>query len=377
MHAAELYAEPHAPPLARGYRAHTSEVIRAAPALTRGWLRDRLAELAEVGRALVPLELLLLSLCIGSGQVVISSAELARRLRVGERQVRRLLADAFGDGGGLRHLVGRSAGCGRLESRYWLLTPDKSTASDPLVDGIVGNRGRTFDVPPGRTFDVPPQPGHALYAGAQARSGEEDLLEGEVSSSPGERGGGERGEDHLVLGGRTVAEQHPGGLVGQSVEPEPELRAAIEEALEELRPEEQAEAEGVRSPAPRSAWVGPVAGLAEVCGGGLEGLEEAIRIVHAAWAVRWGQDGRGWAHYLIRSPSQLLRSSLVVRVRHGHQVPAGLRLREQPPRTRWAREREQEQERASQDRASQEFEALELEGLTFEQLLDMQRRIGR
>ncbi len=366
MPSAALYAEPHHSPSPRGYPAHPREVLRTARGLTRGWLRDRLAELAEVGRALVPLELLLLSLCIGSGQVAISSAELARRLRIGERQVRRLLAEAFGPGGGLRHLVGRSAGTGRLESRYYLLCPSSG--------------GRTFDVPPGRTFDVPPQPDAALYAGAQARSGEEDLYERDLLPLPRGEGSGERGEDHLVLGGRTVAEQHPGGLVGQAVEPEPELRAAIEEALEELRPEEQAEAEGVRSPAPRSAWVGPIAGLAEVCGGGLEGLEEAVRIVHAAWAVRWSQDGRGWAHYLIRSPSQLLRASLVVRVRHGHQVPRGLRLREQPARTRWAREREEErrgEEELEEERAGQALEALELEGLTFEQLLDMQRRIGR
>lgn len=361
MHAEQLYAEPHTSPPPRGYREHTSEVLRTAPALTRGWLRERLAELAELGRALVPLELLLLSLCIGSGEVWLGSAEIARRLRIGERQVRRLLAEAFGEGGGLRHLVGRTPGTGRLESRYYLLLP--------------GSGGRTFDVPPGRTSNVLPQPGPPLYTGAQARSGEEDLYQGSFSPSPGERGGGERGEDPLVLGGRRVDEHHPGGLIGPAVEPEPELRAAIEEVLEELRPEEQAEAEGVRSPAPRSAWVGPVAGLAEACGGGLEGLEESIRIIHAAWAVRWGREGRGWAHYLIRSPSQLLRASLVVRVRHGHQVPSGLRLREQPARTRWAREREESQRREFELEAQRETE--DLEGLSWEQLLEAQRRMGR
>ena len=288
-----------------------------APSLTRRWLRDRLGELATGGRSLPAVALALLSLTL-TGPVSISVEQLAARLGLSRATVVRQLHQVLVEGGGMG-LLRVDRGRGRRPSVYRL------DAVPIEVHGPVAcSQGEHATE------------AAALYgARGGARQGTE-ISDLDRSPQEGERGRErERTPDEFVSGGRTISEAWPDGIVGAPVDPPAEMASAIWEALEEL-PLDEAEVEGVFRPAPREAWIRPLAGLTAHCGGGLEGLEQAVKLLLAARTTRW-RTGRGWWHYLLRSPDQMLRASVVVRVGRGHQVQRGWRVWEQGPATAWAR----------------------------------------
>ena len=288
-----------------------------APSLTRRWLRERLGELATGGRSLPSVALALISLTL-TGPVAITAAQLAARLGLSRATVTRQLHQVFIEGGGLG-LLRVEPGRGRRPSVYSL---DAVPIEVPWP--VVGSHHE------------PTTEAAALY---DARGGARQGIEiSDLDRSPqeGERGRGrDRDRDEFVVGGRAISDAWPDGIVGVPVDPPAELEDAIREVVDGL-PLDEAAGEGVIRPAPREAWIRPLAGLVAHFGGGPEGLEAAVRLILAARTTRW-RTGRGWWHYLLRSPDQMLRASVVVRVGRGHQVQRGWRTWEQGPATAWGR----------------------------------------